>query len=450
MPKKITNKKKIINIAEERKSGKKINRLLGMKDVLPNEHYYFSILLDKARELAELYSFSAIKTPIMENLNLYKKSNRSGSDRDFYSIEAEKNETAVLRSELTQGIIRSYFENNLDENEQVARLFSIGPVFRKEKLQSGRYRESTQFNLEIIGESKPMAEALLISLISNFLKELNISAQVQVNSLGDLECRREYNSKLLKFCRERGKRSRLCNNCKKSLTKNLLSLFDCKNDECLEIMSEAPQIADHLSEESQKHFKKVLEYLDDLNIDYNFNPYLVRGLSYYNDTVFEFWALNEAGEAQGKLALAGGGRFDTLTNNLGGRFMPAVGIALGLERVMTKAKDSLKPKQREEDLIFLAQLGDQAKIKSILLFEELRKEGFFVRQSFTTDSLKSQVEEATKLEAKVTLIMGKKEVMDETIIVRDMESGVQEIISYKKVKDKLKKKINRKEGGFYG
>jgi histidyl-tRNA synthetase len=450
MPKKKTNKQKSINQAIERKSGKKINRLLGMKDVLPSEHYYFSILIDKAKELAELYSFSAIKTPIMENLNLYKKSTRTGSDRDFYSLEAEKNETAVLRPELTQGIIRSYFENNLDQNEEVARLFSIGPIFRKEKLQSGKYRESTQFNLEIIGEAKPMAEALLISLISNFLKELNIPAQVQVNSLGDFDCRKEYNSKLIKFCKERGKRSKLCNNCKKSLTKNLLALFDCKNDECLEIMSQAPQIADHLNEESQKHFKKVLEYLDDLSIDYNFNPYLVRGLSYYNDTVFEFWPVNEKGEAQGKLALAGGGRFDTLTNNLGGRFMPAVGIALGLERVMTKAKDSLKPKPREEDLIFLAQLGEQAKIKSIILFEELRKEGFLVRQSFITDSLKLQIEEASKLEAKVSLIMGKKEVMDETIIMRDMESGVQEIIAFKKIRDRLKKKINRKEGGFYG
>lgn len=450
MPKKKTSKKKIVKKPEEKKTIKKTNRLLGMKDVLPNEHYYLSILLDKAKELAELYSFSAIKTPVMENLNLYKKSTRVGSDKDFYNIEAEKNETAVLRPELTQGILRSYFENNLDQNEEVARLFSIGPIFRKEKLQSGRYRESTQFNLEIIGEEKPMAEALLISLISNFLKELNISAQVQVNSLGDLDCRKEYNSKLLKFCKERGKRTKLCVNCKKSLSKNLLALFDCKNDECLEVMSQAPQIADHLSEESQKHFKKVLEYLDELNIDYNFNPYLVRGLSYYNDTVFEFWPINEEGEAQGKLALAGGGRFDTLTSTIGGRLKPAVGIALGLERVLTKAKDSLKPKPREEDLVFLAQLGEQAKIKSILLFEELRKEGFLVRQSFTIDSLKTQVEEANKLEAKVTLIMGKKEVMDETIIMRDMESGVQEIIAYKKIKDKLKKKINRKEGGFYG
>ncbi len=443
-------KKKINPKKIEKKPGRKINRLLGMKDISPSEHLYFSLICDKAKELAELYSFLAIKTPILENLNLYKKSTRRGSDKDFYLLETEKGETAVLRPELTQGIIRSYFANNLDQTEEPVHLFSIGPVFRREKLQSGRYRESSQFNLEIIGEDKPMAEALLISLVNNFLKELKIDAQVQVNSLGGVECRKEYNSKLLKFCKERGKRSRLCNTCKKSLGKNMLALLDCQEDNCLKAMAEAPQIADFLDEDSQKHFKKVLEYLDDLNINYNFNPYLVRGLNYYNDTVFEFWPLNEAGEAQGKLALAGGGRFDDLTGALGGKNIAAVGLAVGLERVMTRAKDKIKLENKDEDLIFLAQLGEQAKIKSILLFEELRREGFLVRQSFISDSLKAQIEEASKLKAKISLILGKKEVMDETIIMRDMESGVQEIIAYKKIKDKLKKKINRKEGGFYG
>ncbi len=450
MPKKKLDNKKKTKDRVEKKPGKKINRLLGMKDITPSDHYYFSLLCEKAKELAELYSFSSIKTPIMENLNLYKNSTRQGNDKDFYIIEAEKGETAVLRPELTQGMLRSCLENNLNQDNEPVRLFSIGPVFRREKLQSGRYRESSQLNLEIIGENKPMAEALLISLVHNFLKELNISAQVQINSLGDKECRRDYNSKLLKFYKERGKRSKLCANCKKSMGKNMLSLLDCKEDDCLEIMSEAPQIADHLNEDSQKHFKKVLEYLDDLNINYNFNPRLVRGLTYYNDTVFEFWPLSEEGEAQGKLSLAGGGRFDDLIISLGGEDSSAVGIAVGLERVLNKAKDSIKEKPREEDLIFLAQLGEQAKIKSILLFEELRKEGFLVRQSFVSDSLKSQIEEANKLEAKLTLIMGKKEVMDETIMLRDMESGVQEIIAYKKIKDRLKKKISRKEGGFYG
>lgn len=442
-------KKKIVSKIEK-KTGRKINRLLGMKDLIPSEHYYYSIICDKARELAELYSFSAIKTPILENLNLFKKSKRRSNDKDFYTLETDKGELGVLRPELTQGALRAYISNNLDKSDEPVRLFSIGPIFRREKLQAGRYRESTQFNLEIIGETKPMAEALLISLVSNLFKELGIKFQVQINSLGDLNCQKEYNLKLVKFCKERGRRAKLCNECKKNIGKNTISLLDCYEKNCLTEMTNAPHITDYLSEDSQKHFKKVLEYLDELKVEYNLNPYLVRGLSYYNDIVFEFWPVNEEGEAQGKLALAGGGRFDDLINNLGGKDTPAVGLAVGLERVIVKAKENLKDKERDEDLIFLAQLGDQAKIKSILLFEELRKEGFWVRQSFISDSLKTQMEEANKLKAKVSLILGKKEVMDETIIIRDMESGSQEIIAYKKVKDKLKKKIIRKEGGFYG
>ena len=447
--KKTTKNIKSDNTIKKRTS-KKFNRLLGMKDISPSDHYYYSYVLKKAHELASSYSFLPIKTPIIENLNLYKKSSRRGNEKDFYSIEAEKTESAVLRPELTQGIIRSYFENKLDELEKPVNLYSIGSIFRREKLQSGHYRESSQFNLEILNEDKAMAEALLISLTNNFFSELGIEAQVQINSLGNLESRKEHNSKLLKFCKERGKRSKLCNYCRRSLGKNILALFDCKEEDCINIMAEAPQIADFLDEESQNHFKKVLEYLDDLNINYNFNPYLVRGLSYYNDTVFEFWPVNEEGEAQGKLALAGGGRYDNLTEEISGKIIKSAGIAIGLERVVNKIKDKEIDNTLENDLIFLAQLGDQAKIKSMLLFEELRKAGYLVRQSFISDSIKTQVEEADKMQARVTLILGKKEVMDETIIMRDMESGIQEIVAYKKIKDKLSKKINRKDGVLYG
>ncbi len=448
--KKKTKKNIRIDSSSKRNTSKKFNRLLGMKDISLNDHYYYSYILEKANELARSYSFMPIKTPIIENINLYKKSSRRGNEKDFYSIEAEKTESAVLRPELTQGIVRSFFENKLDELEKSVYLYSIGSVFRREKLQSGHYRESSQFNLEIINEEKAMAEALLISLTSNFLNELGIESQVQINSLGNAESRKEHKSKLLKFCKERGKRSKFCNHCRRSLGKNMLALFDCKEDDCISIMSEAPQITDFLDEDSQNHFKKVLEYLDDLNINYNFNPYLVRGLNYYNETVFEFWPLNEEGQAQGKLALAGGGRYDDLTEEIGGKRVPAAGIAIGLERVMNKIKDKEIEDSKNDDLVFLAQLGDQAKIKSMLLFEELRNAGYSVRQSFVSDSIKSQVEEADKLKARVTLILGKKEVMDETIIMRDMESGIQEIVAYKKIKDKLSKKINRKDGVLYG
>lgn len=451
MPTKKNNNKQIIaKKPVERKSVSALDRILGMKDINPVEHRYFKAILDKASSFADLYSFHAIKTPIIENADLYKKANRYNNDKEMYYVDCEKGEKAVLRPEITQGIIRTYIENNFAELPQPVRLYSIGPVFRKEKMQTGRYRESNQFNLEVIGESKPMAEALLIASAYNFFNDLNVSFQIQINSLGNAECRKEYNSKLLSFYKERGRRSKLCNNCKKNITTHMLALLDCKEEACQEILSEAPQIADCLSDESRGHFAKVLEYLDELNIPYNFNPYLVRGLSYYNDTVFEFWPMSEDGKLQAKLALAGGGRYDNLVENLGGKPTPAVGIAIGLERLLAKAKDKMIIPDNPEEMIFLAQLGDQAKIKSLALFEELRLEGFNIRQSFSTDSLKVQMEEAARLNPKVSLILGKKEVMDETILLRDMESGVQETVAFKKIKEKLRKKVDRKEGVIYG
>lgn len=434
----------------ERKKTQAIDRILGMKDIVPGEYRYFKALLEKASSFAELYSFHAIKTPVIESFNLFKGATRHNNEKELYSLDCEKGEKAILRPEITQGILRTYIENNFDELPKPVRLYSIGPVFRKEKMQNGRYRESNQFNLEVIGESKPMAEALLIASAHNFFKDLNVSFQVQINSLGANDCRKEYNSKLSSFYKERGRKTNLCNNCKKHVTKNMLALLDCKEDACQEILSEAPQIADCLSDESRSHFAKVLEYLDELNIPYNFNPYLVRGLNYYNDTVFEFWPMNDEGVVHSKLALAGGGRYDSLIENLGGVPTPAVGLAIGLERLLAKAKDKMIIPDNPEEAIFLAQLGDQAKIKSLMLFEELRREGFNIRQSFSTDSLKIQMEEAERLKVKISLILGKKEVMDETILFRDMESGVQETIAFKKVKEKLIKKVNRKEGVIYG
>ncbi len=443
----------------ERRNEKITPRLLGMKDVVGSEQICQDFVINKALNLAKLYSFASIKTPVLESFDLYKKSTRKNTDKEFYFVEGEKSEKVVLRPELTQGVARAYLENNLGESGLPARLFSLGPIFRREKLQSGRYRESTQFNLEIIGEKKPMAEAILITIAHNFFEELQISTQLQINSIGTAECRKEYCNKLLAFYKERGRRSKLCNNCKNNLGKNCLSLLDCKEEVCVKLREEAPQIADYLSDESREHFTKTLEFLDELNINYNFNPYLVRGLNYYNDTVFEFWPLNEDGALMGKMALGGGGRYDSLIENMGGASTPAVGLALGIERAVSRLKDKhLLANPIEEDIVFIAQLGDQAKLKALQLFQDLRRAGFNVRQSFASDSLKIQLEEAMAMKAKTSLILGKKEIMDGTILMREMDSGAQEVVVYKKIKERLAKKDkliekrlnNRKEGGLYG
>jgi len=446
-------------VKPERKSEKIIPRLLGMKDLYGVEQNAYDFVVNKALNLAKTYSFLPIKTPILESFDLYKKSTRKGNEKEFYFTEGEKLEKNVLRPEITQGVVRAYIENNLGEIPGASRLYSLGSIFRREKLQSGRYREATQFNLEIIGEKKPMAEALLITIAHNFFEELGIKMQVQINSLGSAENRKEYCNKLLNFYKERGRRSKLCNNCKKNLGKNCLGLLDCKEETCVKLREEAPQIADYLSEDSREYFAKTLEFLDELNIDYNFNPYLVRGLNYYNDTVFEFWPINEDGTLVGKMALGGGGRYDSLVANMGGVDTPAVGLSLGIERAVARLKDKqLLSNPKEEDIVFIAQLGDQAKLKALQLFQQLRQVGFNVRQSFSSDSLRTQLEEAVLMQAETCLILGKKEILDGTILMRDMDSGAQETVVYKKIKERLEKKANkldkkvnnRKGGGLYG
>jgi len=446
-------------VKTERKNEKIPSRLLGMKDLYQQEFNYFDYVSNKAIDLAQVHGFSQIKTPILESYDLFKKSTRKNTGKEFYYVDGEKGEKSILRPELTQGIIRTYLENNTIENILPTKLFSFGSIFRHDKLQTGHYRESTQLDLEVLGDSKPLSEALLIAIVYDFFEELQIKVQVQINSLGAAECRREYSNKLSAFYKERGRRSKLCNHCKNNLGKNCLSLLDCKEDACLKLAEEAPQIADYLSVESREHLSKTLEALDELGINYNFNPYLVRGLNYYNDTVFEFWPANDEGGIINKISLAGGGRYDSLIESLGGVSLSGFGLAVGIERTVARIKEKhLLLNKPKEDIVFIAQLGDQAKIKSLRLFKELKSAGFNVRLSFASDSLKNQLEEASLLQTKTSLILGKKEIMDGTVLMRDMESGAQETVVYKKIRERLSKKDkliekkvnNRKEGVLYG
>ena len=427
----------------EKKSVKLPIRVAGVKDFFGLEGMIFSLITTKASELANLYSFKEIKVPVLESFDLYKKSSRRNNDKEFYFVDGDKNEKQVLRPELTQGMIRAYLENSGPEVPVGARLFSLGPVFRREKPQGGNYREFIQADFEIIGDKKPLTEAILIATAITLFKELNIKVQVQINSLGDAACRREYSLKLAAFFKERGKKTKLCNHCKNNLAKSVLSLLDCKDEDCLKLREEAPQIADFLSAESREHFTKTLEFLDELEVPYNFSPYLVRGLNYYNDTVFEFWPISDDGQIIGKNSLAAGGRYDYLIESFGGPSIPGVGLALGVERIASRIKDkSALINKINDDIIFIAQLGDQAKVKSLQLFEDLRHNGFCVRQSLSSDSLKAQLEEALAVGAKNCLILGKKEIMDGTVLMRDMDSGAQETVIYKKIKERLEK-INK-------
>jgi histidyl-tRNA synthetase len=430
----------------------KYARLRGMRDVLFDEYKYWDLVIKKATDLARVYGFKRIETPILEKSELFERSSGRTSDvvtKEMYSFIDKNGERVSMRPEATPGLVRAYIEHGMLNQPQPVKMFWLGPLFRHDKPQAGRYRQFHQFDLEIFGEASPVADALSILIAYNFFRELQINVQVQINSIGCKECRSAYVNKLLDFYKERGKRSKLCYDCKKRILKNPLRLLDCKEESCSKLKDGAPQIVDSLCETCRDHFVKVLEYLDELEVSYNLNPYLVRGLDYYNRTVFEIIANeNEENTRENKnpLALGGGGRYDELVEYMGGRTTPACGFGLGIERVISLIKEKNIPlKKDDETIIFIAQLGEQARRKAFSLFEEMRRSGFKVRQSFTRDSLKTQLEEADRVGAKYSLILGQKEIMDGTILIRDMESGIQEVVDFKKTTLELEKRLGDKK-----
>ena len=455
--------KKPQNQEFRKRKEKKFSRLRGVRDILFDEYKYYDLLKKKACDLASVYGFNRVETPMLERIELFERSTGKDTDivsKEMYSFIDKSGNKIALRPEATPGLVRAYIEHGLFNLPQPVKMFWLGPVFRYEKPQSNRWRQHTQFDLEIIGEDSPVADTQIILIAYNFFSELQIDVQVQINSIGCPECRSEYINKLEEYYKERGKRTKLCVDCKKRFNKNLLRLLDCKVEACREVSADAPQIVDYLCDGCRDHFIKVLEYLDEMDIPYNLNPFLVRGLDYYTRTVFEIVPIFEETENeenkdsssfQRQVSLCGGGRYDGLVEILGGRPTPALGFGLGLERVVKKIREKNIPlKSDKGDIIFLAQLGDQARRKMFVFFEEMRRRGYKVRQAFTKDRLKAQLEEANRLGAKQTLILGQKELIDGTIIIRDMDSGTQEVIDFKKIYSEINKRLENGSNSSIG
>lgn len=445
MPKK-TSKANTSKVENKKRRNERFSRLRGMRDILFEEYRYYELLEKKAADLARTYGFKRIDTPVLERQELYEKATGDDTDiviKEMYNFTDKSGEKVAMRPEATPSLVRAYIEHGMFNQPQPVKMFWLGSAFRHDKPQSGRYRQFTQFDLEMFGEDSPVADAQLVTVAYNFFRELQLDVQIQINSLGDRESRENYLKELKEFYMGRGKRSKLCTDCKRRFQKNLLRLLDCKEPDCVEVREGAPQIVDSLNDECREHFIKVLEYLDELDIPYNLNPFLVRGLDYYNKTVFEVTAASEdEEEAKRQAALGGGGRYDGLVEHMGGRETPALGFAIGLERVILKIKEKNIPLKGDDGaIVFLGQLGDQARRRMFVLFEEMRRSGYKVRQAFTKDSLKQQLEEADRLGAKWSLILGQKEMLDGTIIIRDMESGTQEVVDYKKIYPELNKRL---------
>lgn len=418
-----------------------LQTLRGMKDILPSDQPYWEQVRRVSEKLARDYGFSRIDVPILEYTNLFVRNIGQGTDvvdKEMYNFVTRGGDKVSLRPEMTAGICRAYLQHGMNVLAKPIKLFSTGPAYRYDRPQEGRYREHFQVNYDAFGEQDPILDAQVIQIAHRLVQCLGIkSVQIQVNSIGCQVCRKAYIDLLTSYLES--KKTKLCQDCKRRMETNPLRVLDCKEDKCAQVAATAPQSVDHLCDECRVHFKTLLEYLDELDLPYIINPQLVRGLDYYTKTVFEIWSGLEEGR---KNALGGGGRYDRLIKMMGGEDTPAIGFAIGMERIIMEMKRvQAKPYRPPRPKVFLAQLGNLAKKKSLKMFSELEKNGILVAESFGRGSLKSQLKVANKLGVELTLILGQKETLDNTVIVKNMLTGVQETVSVDKLVDNIKRKL---------
>ncbi len=429
----------------------------GIHDILPGDQEYFRKFLNVARDIVEFYGFKEIEVPILEEAALYEKGTGETTDivqKQMYTLKTKGGDVLALRPEFTPGIVRAYIQNGMMNLPQPVKVYAQGPLFRYEHPQAGRYRQFHQFDMEVFGETSSAIDAQVIQITTLILKELKFTHLIaEVNSIGDSSCRPYYKKLLSSFFRSRV--NSLCQDCKRRLRENPLRILDCKEEKCQQVKSQAPQTVDHLCEECRRHFKSVLEFLDEADIPYHLDPYLVRGLDYYTKTVFEIFSEKpikkmEEDLSQGETevvtrsALAGGGRYDTLGKILGDKDIPAMGVAMGLERIVSLMKASGQSiKEKPGPQVFLAQLGELPKKKSLKLLEELRRANIQVGESLGRDSLRVQLARADKLGVAYTLILGQKEALDNSIILRNMETGKQDIVKMDRAVEETKKRLKK-------
>lgn len=418
-----------------------VQTLRGMRDILPDEQPYWERVRRLLGSACQEFGFHRIDTPVVEYANLFIRSIGTGTDivdKEIYLFETRGGDKAALRPEMTAGLARAYIEHGMHTLPKPVKLFSTGPLYRYDRPQEGRYREHWQGNFDIFGESDPILDAQIFQIAFRILSQLGIkNVEFQVNSIGTPEGRKEYRKILVRYLESQ--KHKLCHNCKERLVRNPLRVLDCKEDKCAQVTANAPQSAEYLDPESREHFKALLEYLDELALPYAVNPRLVRGLDYYTKTVFEIYSVNAGGEGK-KASLGGGGRYDGLMKSLGGEDTPAIGFALGMDRlVLEMMRLGGKPYRESRPKVFLAQLGDLAKKKSLRVFSDLQKNDILVAESFGRGNLKSQLRSANRVGAEVTLIIGQKEALDGTAIIKDMVSGTQEMVRQDKLVLAVKK-----------
>jgi histidyl-tRNA synthetase len=408
----------------------------GTSDILPKEQAYWRYIEQKVAETARLYGYERLDAPLFEDTALFARSVGKDTDivtKEMYTFEDRSGSSLTLRPEGTAPVCRAYLEHGLYNLPQPVRLYYVASIFRYERPQAGRYRQHYQFGYEAIGDDDPALDAEIIDIAWQFLASVKLKQlSLQINSIGCKKCRPKYIAAIKAHYAKHA--NELCSECQTRLKKNPLRLLDCKKPSCRKVAGSAPKSTDYLCPQCDEHFNRLKKYLELLKLPYSVNHRLVRGLDYYTRTVFEIQP--RGGGTQS--TIVGGGRYDDLIEELGGKPTPAIGFAAGIERIILNLKKQkvaappLPPPQ-----VFIAYLGEAAKERATILASSLRGAGIGVIEALGNKSLKAQMRQANSLGARCAVIIGEEELRAGTVVLRDMESAQQEAIPVKELAGRL-------------
>jgi histidyl-tRNA synthetase len=420
----------------------KIQRVTGMQDVLPGDRRYWDLVINKATDLAHRFGFERIDLPVIEYTQLFARGMGTASDvfvqKEMYTIEEPDGSSITLRPEFTAGFVRAYIQNGMASLPQPVKLFSVGQIFRRERPQAGRYRQHSQFNVEILGEEDPAADLEVMMLAMNLYRDLGYKGlSFQLNSTGCPECKPVYIEKLKAYLADH--LDKLAPIDQERMQKNPLRVLDSKEPGMDELLANAPHIANNLCEDCETHFADLRRMLDALDQSYAINFRLVRGIDYYTKTVFEVWAEGIGAQA----AVCGGGRYDGLAEAVGGPSTPGVGFGSGIERIILGLKEQgIEPPASELPTVMMAHFGGVTKETAVSLTYQLRDAGIGTRLAFARNrrSMKSQMREANKHNIQYVIILGESEVEGKLATVRPLSGGDQTQVPFAELVDWLKQK----------
>lgn len=415
----------------------KYRRIKGTQDILPDMVSQWQYVENMIRQCMDLFNYQEMRTPVFELTEVFARGIGQQTDivsKEMYSFQDKGKKNITLKPEMTAPVMRAYLENNMSNMAALNKIYYISPLFRQENPQAGRLRQFHQFGAEAIGSNAPELDAELIMLAMYINDQLGISnLKLKVNSVGDPDSREIYILELKNYFKPLLKQ--YCHDCNSRYKSNPLRILDCKNKTCKELNKNVPKLVDFLNERSSKHFGMVKLLLEDNHIDYEIEPYLVRGLDYYTDTVFEITSENLGSQD----AICGGGRYDLLSEQFGGPPTPAIGFASGIERLLLvmQAQDKLNNDENFLD-VYICAMGEKASHISMTWLQKLRKLGLRVDRDFLKRSVKAQMRDAHRQNAKIVLLLGDNEIENKSFSVKDMDSGKQSEISLKDIEKYLR------------